>query len=453
MKKLGLLFLGLLFSVAVFSQTPHRHRSGVDITTIGTYEDINVRTISFVGYNAVLGDTVFLSGDKLIARSYATRRFTSTTPGLVPASGGGTINFLRADGTFAEPIGTNYTFRYSLTESSDIVNLVNDEDTPGNSKLYGTNGSGTKGWYDQPTGFGGGSGLTENGSNLDLGGTLTSPAIITGTDINPIYFRMTDATSSHSAKFLYHDSDGFTLRGYDGADFTGDSSFFSVDNGALSLGQYDGSSIKSFYITPSTMAIRDDDNSMGIVYYANYATAGVANPLWVPTYQAVVDTSSNQIGGVSVSTLLKNVSASEHGWVITYDSLSQEFDVSEVIPADSAAGVVLVKHDTILYSNTTVDTVVTLPEGAVIWEIHVYVETAFDGSGTDLLDVGIIGDADKYENDLDLSQGDKFWQLANLADRISSANTHVIFQYSDSGSDAANGQAYIYVKYSIHTNG
>ena len=29
--------------------------------------------------------------------------FTSTSPGLAPASGGGTVNFLRADGTYADP--------------------------------------------------------------------------------------------------------------------------------------------------------------------------------------------------------------------------------------------------------------------------------------------------------------------------------------------------------------
>lgn len=37
--------------------------------------------------------------------------------------------------------------------SADVfLNLVGDDDTPGNSKLYGTNASGVKGWYDQPVG-------------------------------------------------------------------------------------------------------------------------------------------------------------------------------------------------------------------------------------------------------------------------------------------------------------
>ena len=31
--------------------------------------------------------------------------FTNTTEGVVPASGGGTTNFLRADGTWATPAG------------------------------------------------------------------------------------------------------------------------------------------------------------------------------------------------------------------------------------------------------------------------------------------------------------------------------------------------------------
>ncbi len=45
-------------------------------------------------------------------------------------------------------ITSAYTFQHSIEESSGIVNLVNDEVSPGNSKLYGTDGSGAKGWFD-----------------------------------------------------------------------------------------------------------------------------------------------------------------------------------------------------------------------------------------------------------------------------------------------------------------
>jgi len=48
--------------------------------------------------------------------------------------------------------GETYTFRYSIDDdSSNNVNLVGDVSAPGNSKLYGTNSSGVRGWYDIPT--------------------------------------------------------------------------------------------------------------------------------------------------------------------------------------------------------------------------------------------------------------------------------------------------------------
>ena len=46
--------------------------------------------------------------------------FSATAKGLVPASGGGTTSFLRADGTFASPSGTAY--RTFVTTASDVIN-------------------------------------------------------------------------------------------------------------------------------------------------------------------------------------------------------------------------------------------------------------------------------------------------------------------------------------------
>lgn len=44
----------------------------------------------------------------------------------------------------------------SITADASGLKLDGDSAAPGNSKLYGTNGSGVKGWYDQPSGGGGG---------------------------------------------------------------------------------------------------------------------------------------------------------------------------------------------------------------------------------------------------------------------------------------------------------
>ena len=55
---------------------------------------------------------------------------------------------------------TTVTGGTSLTGGGDLsanrtLTLVNDSSSPGNSKYYGTNGSGTKGYYDLPAGGGG----------------------------------------------------------------------------------------------------------------------------------------------------------------------------------------------------------------------------------------------------------------------------------------------------------
>jgi len=64
----------------------------------------------------------------------------------------GTSGLLRKTGVNTWILDTSaYTFQHSLSEAATIVSLVNDVASPGNSKLYGTNSSGIRGWYDIPT--------------------------------------------------------------------------------------------------------------------------------------------------------------------------------------------------------------------------------------------------------------------------------------------------------------
>jgi hypothetical protein len=48
--------------------------------------------------------------------------------------------------------GASYRFLMSLVNSGGTVTLVNDADTPGANKMYGTDGAGAKGWQDAPAG-------------------------------------------------------------------------------------------------------------------------------------------------------------------------------------------------------------------------------------------------------------------------------------------------------------
>jgi hypothetical protein len=69
------------------------------------------------------------------------------------------------------------TFSGSLNRSTNTVNLDGDAASPGNSKLYGTNASGTKGWYDQPTGgsYTFSDSLNNSSGTVNLDGDEASP--------------------------------------------------------------------------------------------------------------------------------------------------------------------------------------------------------------------------------------------------------------------------------------
>ena len=60
-----------------------------------------------------------------------------------------TIDITYTDGT--PELKADVKTQMSITSDASGVKLSGDASSPGNSKLYGTNGSGVKGWYDQPT--------------------------------------------------------------------------------------------------------------------------------------------------------------------------------------------------------------------------------------------------------------------------------------------------------------
>src|SRR6202000_2262742 len=104
----------------------------------------------------------FLKGDHLGIPVYS----TSTTPilanGEVIANTDSNKLQFWLNGTLftvggAGGGGASYSFSNSLVNTGGIVTLVNDNATPGNSKYYGTNGSGTLGYFTLPGGL---SGLT-----------------------------------------------------------------------------------------------------------------------------------------------------------------------------------------------------------------------------------------------------------------------------------------------------
>jgi len=96
--------------------------------------------------------------------------------------------------------------------------------------------------------------------------------------------------------------------------------------------------------------------------------------------------------------------------------------------------------------------VCVLPAKSQILEIYVDVYTAFNSSGTDLLDIGVSGTANLFADNLDLSSAARLRgssdvsQLANYDD-IGDAQITVQALYTQSVADAAAGSARITVVY------
>lgn len=110
-----------------------------------------------------------------------------------------------------------------------------------------------------------------------------------------------------------------------------------------------------------------------------------------------------------------------------------------------------VARDMLVFSNTGQTTIVTVPDGAVIWDIKVYVDTVFDSDAGNYLNLGITGSTSRYltgTNELE-NPGWISTSLSNIPDFIETS-TNITFDYDYGGSAPTQGIAYIYVYYSLH---
>lgn len=119
------------------------------IDIIGTLKNNSVNVVSENRQLTIFGTTQSLAGN---------RTWTMSSGDVTGALGFTPYNSSNPSGYISS---ANVTGQYSITgggsagNTTVYVSLVNDSGSPGNSKLYGTNGSGVKGWYDQPSGGGG----------------------------------------------------------------------------------------------------------------------------------------------------------------------------------------------------------------------------------------------------------------------------------------------------------
>ena len=288
-------------------------------------------------------------------------------------------------------------------------------------------------------------GEVQSGS-LNVNGT--APSTITGTEVNNLSLNFSDA-ADRSAKIVFRPADGLSMRGYSTDAYGGDSGFVAVDSFSVTIAQYDGAAIKSITLDTRGMVVRDDDEGKSMTYYGDYSSVYTVRSITDKEYQ------DTHLGAQNLNSTVYAPEAADHEGVITYDSTGRAtgadfYKLTDVVSVASAAGMIIEVMDTILYSNTSATTIVSLPVAAVIHDVYVYVVTTFNGSGTDLLDIGVTGTGNRYEDNLDIAVAASFptMSLTNIRDRMS-GTTSIIFQYFDQNSDASAGLALVYVQYSI----
>ena len=105
-----------------------------------------------------------------------------------------TVNFTYTDAT--PEIKADVRLQMSVTSDASGVRLSGDSAAPGNSKLYGTDVSGVKGWYDQPSGGGGGNYQTLRDGGVDA----TQRAAANFVDTARISFNLTDDAGNNETE-------------------------------------------------------------------------------------------------------------------------------------------------------------------------------------------------------------------------------------------------------------
>ena len=150
----------LTVSVTGVAQASHTHAwgdiSGTPTTLTGygiTDGVVNTRTIS-AGTGLTGGGD--LSANRTLSISFGNSAGTvcegndSRLHAAATVLDSNTIDFSVA----GQQVSGDVRTQLSITSDASGIKLLGDTESPGNSKLYGTNGSGVKGWYDQPAGSG-----------------------------------------------------------------------------------------------------------------------------------------------------------------------------------------------------------------------------------------------------------------------------------------------------------
>lgn len=117
-----------------------------------------------------------------------------------------------------------------------------------------------------------------------------------------------------------------------------------------------------------------------------------------------------------------------------------------------AGGVVNVRWGTVVYTQDGVPShIATLPKGAEIVKWEVRVDTGFDDSGTDLLDIGDDVDDERFADDLNVASAGLLSTGFVAAETLTPllAETPILATYNGQNGNASEGSAVVFVYFVV----
>ncbi len=314
-----------------------------------------------------------------------------------------------SDGSWQLGIQISVNSGITITDQISSVGLKYFQDYSINGKVLGLNGDRwIPDWKAVREYNTASNGLTMTTGNVVLGGALTQTTNIA---LGATYQLEVDGDngvdrssrlwvgSSYVGMYSYLDTGGSASSGFYEIKATHVGASILASNGAQS---------SNIIISTTAMGINDNINSRGFSYGGDYAQAGknVAGGRWIP-------------------------------------------DVNHI--RNDVTGVMHVATTYILYTDQGVETaLLTLPIGAILWDIKVLVVSAFNDFTGDFMEIGNDQDGvDFYDTSINVGVVEwKTLTLGNIPQRFTVA-TEIRALYEGGTQDADQGEARIYLYYTI----
>ncbi|KKN85536.1 hypothetical protein LCGC14_0278590 [marine sediment metagenome] len=207
--------------------------------------------------------------DGVVYLDFITLTAGNTPTMTFPQSGGGTLNFLNADGGWTVPAGGGSSTFIGLSDSpadwtggvAGYMVMVNS--TPDALEFI------------NPSGY----------AINNFSGTLTGNWTITGSNTNTWRVQSVHAATGSVYAEFSNSGKSFSAASWSAENYTGAYGSIYIDDAAVNLiMDVDGPTAPvGIYMTISSITVRDDSSTIGLRYYADYSAAGAAlGDRWIP---------------------------------------------------------------------------------------------------------------------------------------------------------------------------